>query len=83
MLPQLDSLKDCTGVETVLFVCRGTTDLPMRGISYASEGVEHFVDSVLKIDNGDLIGRMEGFAVQGLKGKFVVSHVYLYNPPFI
>ena len=44
------------------------TDLPMRGNSYATEGVEHFVSEVLKMDNTDFVGKMEGFAVQGLRG---------------
>jgi len=58
----LDSLKDCTSVKTILFVCHGTTDLPLRGVSYATEGV----DSVLKIDNADFISKMESFAIQGI-----------------
>ena len=78
---QLDSLKDRTGVETVLFVCRGSTDLPMRGVSFATEGVEHFLDNVLKVDNADFIGKMEGFAVQGLQGKSGLSRLYLYEYP--
>lgn len=41
----------------------------MRGSSYATEGVERFVSEVLKIDNTDFVGKMEGFAVQGLKGR--------------
>ena len=77
-LPQLDSLKDRTGVQTVLFVCRSTTDLPLRGISYATEGVEHFMDTVLNVDNGDFIGKMEGFAVQGLQGKPAVFCVRIH-----
>jgi len=40
----------------------------MCGSSYATEGVEHFISEVLKIDNTDFIRKMEGFAIQGLKG---------------
>jgi len=47
---------------------RGSTDLPLRGIALATEGVQHFMGSVMGIDNQDLVSKMEGFAVQGMKG---------------
>jgi len=62
----LDSLKDHTSVKTILFVCHCTTDLPLHGVSYVTEGVEHFIDSVLKINNADFISKMEDFAIQGI-----------------
>ena len=75
----MDSLKDRTGVEIILFVCRGTTDLPLCSVSYATKGVEHLIDSVLKINNADFISKMEGFAIQGIRSKFVVFCVYSYK----
>jgi len=62
----LDSLKDRTSIKTIVFVYCGTTHLLLCGVSYGTEGVEHFVDSVLKIDNADFISKMEGFAIQGI-----------------
>jgi hypothetical protein len=54
----------------MLYVTRGSTDLPLRGITFkfASEGVEDFMSSVMNIDNQDLISKMEGFAIQGMRG---------------
>lgn len=57
-----------TGAETILYTTRGSTDLPLRGISFATEGVDEFMSSVMNIDNQDLVSKMEGFAVQGMKG---------------
>jgi len=57
-----------TGVESIVYICCGTTDLPMYGHSYATERVEHFISEVLKINNTDFIGKMKEFAIQGLKG---------------
>jgi hypothetical protein len=61
-------LKGRTGVETILYTTRGSTDLPLRGIAFATEGVEEFMSSVMNIDNQDLVSKMEGFAIQGMKG---------------
>jgi hypothetical protein len=52
----------------MLYATRGSTDLPLRGIVFTTEGVEEFMPSVMNIDNQDLISKMEGFAVQGMKG---------------
>ncbi|KAG1843422.1 hypothetical protein C8R48DRAFT_618900, partial [Suillus tomentosus] len=65
---ELNSLNCCTGAEIILYVTRGSTDLPLRGVTFATEGVQHFMQSVMSIDNQDLISKMEGFAVQGMRG---------------
>ncbi|KAG0708287.1 hypothetical protein DFH29DRAFT_795151 [Suillus ampliporus] len=65
---ELNNLKSRTGTEAMLYATRGSTDLPLRGIAFATEGVEEFMPSVMNIDNQDLISKMEGFAVQGMKG---------------
>jgi hypothetical protein len=67
-LYQLNSLKCHTGAETILYTTRGSTDLPLRGISIATEGIQTFMASVMGIDNQDLVIKMEGFAIQGIKG---------------
>ncbi|RDB19669.1 hypothetical protein Hypma_013284 [Hypsizygus marmoreus] len=65
---ELNNLKSRTGVETMLFTTRGTTDMPMNGIAFATEGVENFLEGTLKTDTQDFLGKMEGFAVAGVKG---------------
>ncbi|KAG1799830.1 uncharacterized protein HD556DRAFT_1230959 [Suillus plorans] len=65
---ELNSLNCRTGAETILYMTRGSTDLPLRGVAFATEGVQHFMNSVMGIDNQDLVSKMEGFAVQGMKG---------------
>ena len=52
----------------MLFTTRGSTDLPLRGVTFATDGVEDFLESALKTDSQDFIGKIEGFAVQGIKG---------------
>jgi hypothetical protein len=63
------------GVETMLFITCGTTDIPLTGVSFATDGVQSFLPGVLKTDPQDFLGKMEGFAVQGVQGNF-------YNPSF-
>ncbi|KAF8123534.1 hypothetical protein EV363DRAFT_1074124, partial [Boletus edulis] len=64
----LNNLKSRTGVEAILYATRGTTNLPLQGLAFATEGVLDFMGSVMKVDNPDFISKMEGFAVQGVKG---------------
>ncbi|KAI6002901.1 hypothetical protein EDD15DRAFT_2157242 [Pisolithus albus] len=65
---ELHNLRSRTGVETMLYATRGTTDLPLRGVAFATEGVADFMGSVMGIDTQDLVSKLEGFAVQGIKG---------------
>ncbi|KAI5986623.1 hypothetical protein EDD15DRAFT_2373070 [Pisolithus albus] len=65
---ELHNLKSCTGVETMLYMTRGTTNLPLRGIAFTTDGVADFMGSVMGIDTQDLVSKMEGFAIQGIKG---------------
>ncbi|KAG1843380.1 hypothetical protein DFJ58DRAFT_731671 [Suillus subalutaceus] len=65
---ELKSLQCRTGAESVFYTTRGLTDLPLRSIAFATEGVQDFMPSVMGVDNQDLLGKMEGFAVQGVKG---------------
>ncbi|KAG1792380.1 hypothetical protein EV424DRAFT_1280151, partial [Suillus variegatus] len=67
-LKALNNLRSRTGAEAILYTTRGSTDLPLRGVAFATEGVDEFMSSVMNIDNQDLISKMEGFAVQGMKG---------------
>ncbi|KAG1747011.1 hypothetical protein EDD22DRAFT_981916 [Suillus occidentalis] len=57
-----------TGVETILYTTRGSTDLALRGIIFATEGVNDFMESTMNIDNQDLVSKMEGYAIQGMRG---------------
>ncbi|OAX34557.1 hypothetical protein K503DRAFT_794132 [Rhizopogon vinicolor AM-OR11-026] len=65
---ELYNLKGRTGMETILYTTCGSMDLPLRGIAFATEGIEEFMSSVMNIDNQDLASKMEGFAIQGMKG---------------
>ncbi|KAI6095579.1 hypothetical protein EDD16DRAFT_1528507 [Pisolithus croceorrhizus] len=51
---ELHNLKSCTGVESMLYVTHGTTDLPLQGIAFTTEGVADFLSSVMDIDTQDL-----------------------------
>ncbi|KAG1832869.1 hypothetical protein DFJ58DRAFT_847952, partial [Suillus subalutaceus] len=53
--PTSSSLKDAT---TSLVSC----------VNFTTEGVDEFMSSTMNIDSQDLISKMEGFAVQGMKG---------------
>jgi hypothetical protein len=54
----------------MLFTTWGSTDLPLRGVTFATEGVEDFLEGGMKTNKQDFIGKMEGFAIQGVKGMF-------------
>lgn len=66
---QLANLKSRSGVEVLLHVTKGTTDLPIRGYSFATEGVSEILERVFKIDTQHFLTMMEGFAIQGLRGE--------------
>jgi len=74
---QLNSLRCRTGAETILYTTRGSTDLPLRGLTFATEGVEEFMGSVMNIDNQDLVSKMEGFAIRGMCGGFFFLRIVL------
>ncbi|KAG1804578.1 hypothetical protein EV424DRAFT_1544558 [Suillus variegatus] len=65
---ELNSLKCHTGTETILYTVAGSTDIPLRGIIFATEGVNNFMTSIMNIDDQDLVSKMEGFAIQGMRG---------------
>ncbi|KAG0699235.1 hypothetical protein DFH29DRAFT_769150, partial [Suillus ampliporus] len=67
-LKTLNNLRSRTGAEAILYMTHGSTDLPLRGVAFATEGVDEFMVSVMNVNNQDLISKMEGFAVQGMKG---------------
>jgi hypothetical protein len=72
MVSQLLNLQSRTGAEALLFITRSTTDTNFRSISFATEGVEGFLTQVYKLDIQDFIGKLEGYAVQGIGGKCAV-----------
>ncbi|KAG1733399.1 uncharacterized protein EDB91DRAFT_1084453 [Suillus paluster] len=65
---ELKSLHCHTGAESILYTTHGSTDVPLRGVTFATQGVDNFMDTVMGIDNQDLVSKMEGFAIQGMKG---------------
>lgn len=52
----------------MIFATRSTTDLPLQSISFNTAGLDGFLETTMKIDQTDLLGKMEGFSLQGLKG---------------
>ncbi|KAG1895392.1 uncharacterized protein F5891DRAFT_1130659 [Suillus fuscotomentosus] len=64
---ELNSLHCHMGTETILYTTHGSTDLPLCGLVFATEGIKNFMGTVMGVDNQDLVNKMEGFAVQGMK----------------
>jgi hypothetical protein len=50
--------------------------MPLRGIIFATEGVNDFMTSVMNIDDQDLVSKMEGFAIQGMRGEFIAIAIF-------
>ncbi|KAI6045904.1 hypothetical protein EDC04DRAFT_2558879 [Pisolithus marmoratus] len=67
-LKALTSLQYHMGAETMLYTTHGSTDLPLHRVAFATEGIENFMGTMMHIDNQDLVSKMEGFAIQGIKG---------------
>ncbi|KAF8327672.1 hypothetical protein F5887DRAFT_827391, partial [Amanita rubescens] len=66
---EIANLRSRTGIEALLFMTRGASpSTAINGISYATPGVEKFLEAALKIDEHEFIAKMEGFALQALKG---------------
>lgn len=47
----------------MLLTTHRTTDMPMKGVAFATPSVKHFLEGVMKTDTQDFLGKMEGFAV--------------------
>jgi hypothetical protein len=60
----------------MLFITRGSTDTPLKAVSFATAGTDEFLESVFKIDEHNFLARMEGFAIQGLKGELNVNKIF-------
>jgi hypothetical protein len=71
---QLENLRLRTGIEALLFLTRGTTDFALNGVSFATEGVADFMSTTVKIDEQDFVHRLEGYALNGLKG---IYHLFI------
>ncbi|EPQ49804.1 hypothetical protein GLOTRDRAFT_141658, partial [Gloeophyllum trabeum ATCC 11539] len=65
---ELDNMRARTGAESILLVVRGTTDISTKPRFYATEGVNSFINTCLKMDIGDIMSKLEGFALTGLQG---------------
>ncbi|KAG1882851.1 uncharacterized protein F5891DRAFT_989359 [Suillus fuscotomentosus] len=55
-----------TGTETILYTMHSSTDLSLCGITFAMEGVDNFMESVMNVDNQEFVSKMEGFAFHGI-----------------
>jgi len=45
---------------------------PVNSISYATPGVAKFLETILNTDDHEFTAKMEGFALQGMKGTSLV-----------
>ena len=59
------------------FITRGSTAFSMEPIIFSTDRLNDFIEQVFHIDNQDFVTRVEGFAVQGLKGTLIV-HIQTY-----
>ena len=60
----------------MLFTTHGTTDLPLTAVAFTTPGVDNFLEGALKTDPRDFLAKMEGFAVQGVRGmNFYFVHI--------
>jgi hypothetical protein len=46
----------------------GTIDMSMRAVAFLTEGVKNFLEGAMKADTQHFLRKMEGFAIQGIKG---------------
>ena len=52
----------------MLFAVRGTTDVVLNSITFATAGVEDFMSTTMGVDQQDFVAKLEGYAIQGIKG---------------
>ncbi|TFK67057.1 hypothetical protein BDN72DRAFT_899278 [Pluteus cervinus] len=62
------NLQSRTGVEILVYAVPGTTDLPIKGSVWSTDGAKNFMEGTMKIDEQDLLGKMEGHAINGVYG---------------
>ena len=77
IISQLNNLHYCTGTEVILYATHGLTDVPFNSLNFATEGVQDFMGATMGIDKQKIMSRMEGFALQGVKGLF--HSVFLFS----
>jgi hypothetical protein len=52
----------------MLVITCGTTDMPLVPVAFTTDGVNNFLEGALRTNTQDFLGKMEGFAIQGVKG---------------
>ncbi|KAG2116143.1 hypothetical protein DEU56DRAFT_761603 [Suillus clintonianus] len=50
----LKAVENEASAETIFYATCGSTDLPLHGVAFATEGVDEFMGSMMNIDNQDL-----------------------------
>ena len=55
----------------------GSTDVLLCGFAFVTKGINKFMEEVMNIDKQDLISKMEGFAIQGIKGLLSILNIIL------
>jgi hypothetical protein len=48
---------------------RGSMDIALRPVYFETEGLTDFMGTAMRIDKQDLTTRMEGYSIQGIRGK--------------
>ncbi|KAF8331608.1 hypothetical protein F5887DRAFT_1081199 [Amanita rubescens] len=64
----LAGLRSRSGMETQVFAACGSVDIPLKSISISTPGVQDFMEKTMHIDQIEYLGKMEGYALQGVKG---------------
>jgi hypothetical protein len=51
----------------------------MKGVSFATPSIGNFLKGVMKTDIQDFLGKMEGFAIQGIQGKPMIYIILVHH----
>ncbi len=64
-------------MESQVFATRNSVDVPLKSISISTPGVQEFMEKTMHIDQTEYLGKMEGYALQGVKG---MASIYMVTP---
>lgn len=67
-IPEFDNLHARTGTEAIFFTTRSSSDVALKNLYFTTPGVKDFMEMTLKIDPNQFLAKMEGYAINGLKG---------------
>ena len=67
---ELDGLHSRTGMEAQMFAARNSTDMPIKNVAFLTASIDGFMQNMMKLDYMEYLGKLEGYAIQGLKGTY-------------